>query len=331
MSVTAPPHRPDSTAATEQDRFEALIEEARQRARRRRQTYGAVAVGIVAVVGATVAISGPDATNSEPSHFDTPAGAAGVAAPAGELVASMHLWHVLGQGPDFWLYLYDDGRLISLTGNGAWREQRLTPEAVAGVQNEIISTGLFDPDRRPLGSHGRAGNDIQVRNGDRLVNLPLADGQDWTPAFVRLAGRLATLQSWLPATAWEQSEATSYVPARYAVCAPNTQTDPRARAALLSRIPAAAAAVLKTASVPAWDEMLPEIDPAGHQRRGDDGLCFELPADQAHRVAQSLDKNVDLSSRGHGYLEFDAPGAVTIGLLFIAILPHGAPECGCYG
>ena len=331
MAIAAPPHHSDSTAVVEQDRFEALIEEARQRARRRRQAYGAVAVVIAAVVAVTVAINSSDVTHSEPSGLDTPAGAAATA-PTGELVASMHLWQAVPGHRDVWLYLYADGRLISLTGNGAWLERRLTPEAVAGVQDEIISTGLFDADRRPSGSQRPAGNDIQVRNGDRLVNLPLGDGQeDWTPEFVRLAGRLATLQSWLPATAWAQSETTSYVPQRYAVCAPNTQTDSLERAELLSHLPTAAAAVLETANLPPWDEMLPEIDPAGHQRRGDDGLCFDLPADQAQRVAQSLDSNVNLPSRGHGYLEFDTPGSVTIGLLFYAILPHGAPECACYG
>jgi hypothetical protein len=326
MAVSAPLQRPDSPASSEADRFEALIEEARQRARRRRQIYGVVAVAIAGVVAATVAIKGSDVTRSEPSGLDTPAGAAAVTAPPGELVASTHLWHPLGHG-DLWLYLYADGRLISVTGNGPWLERRLTPEAVAGVQDDIISTGLFDPDRRPPGSQGPSPHDIQVRNGDRLVNLPLAEGQDWTPEFDRLAGRLATLQSWLSATAWAQREATPYAPARYAVCAPNTQTESLERAGL----PAAAAAVLETANLPPWEEMLPEIDPAGHQRRGDDGLCFDLAADQAQTVAQSLDRNVDLPSRKGVYVEFDAPGSVRTGLLFIAILPHGAPECACYG
>ena len=58
MPVSAPPQHPGPTVTTEQDRYEALIEEARQRARRRRQTYGAVAVAIAAVVAATVVISG---------------------------------------------------------------------------------------------------------------------------------------------------------------------------------------------------------------------------------------------------------------------------------
>jgi ferric-dicitrate binding protein FerR (iron transport regulator) len=64
---------------TEQDRFEALIEEARQRARRRRQTYGAIAVGIAAVAAAIMAIDGSDATSSEPSGLSTPAGTAATA------------------------------------------------------------------------------------------------------------------------------------------------------------------------------------------------------------------------------------------------------------
>ena len=120
MAVSAPPHHPGPSVATEQDRFEALIEEARQRARRRRQSYGAVAVGIAAVAAAIMAINGSDATNSDTSGLDTPAGAAATAS-TGELVASMHLRHViLGHG-DVWLYLYADGRLISARGTATSR------------------------------------------------------------------------------------------------------------------------------------------------------------------------------------------------------------------
>ena len=326
MAVSAPP-RPGPSVDAEPDRFEALIEEARQRARRRRQTYGTVALGIAAVVAATVALNRPDASHSEPPGLDIPAGAATTASPTAELVASMHLWHAVSAHGDVWLYLYVDGRLIWGGGYENWRERRLTPDAVAGVQEDIISTGLFDPDRRPPGSH-QGPSDIQVRNGDRLVNLAFSPDQDWTPEFHRLARRLATLQSWLPATAWTQSEPTPYVPARYAVCAPTTRAERLERAEILSQLPAAAAAVLETANVPPWDDILPGIDPAGHQRRPDDGLCFDLIREDAQRLARSLDNNVDLASDRS--VAVAAPGSETIGLLFISILPHGAPECACY-
>lgn len=352
MAVAAPPHHPRPRVSTEQDRFEALIEEARQRARRRRQTYGAIAVGIAAVAAIT-AINGPDTTHSEPSELENPAGAFAAAAPTGELVASTHLWHVLGHG-DVWLYLYADGRLISR--ERGWVERRLTPEAVALVQDEIISTGLFDPDRRPPGSQGPAGSphDIQVRNGDRLVNLPLAEGQAWTPEFDRLAGRLATLQSWLPATAWAQREATPYVPDRYAICMYvhgdgadfDAPPQPREPADILPRLPASAAAHLATASHASLSEMTRETDPAAHQRFGDRTLCFDVTSEQAARFAASLE-SVDWSpdeyrtvghiinngefpqSTGELVLFVDATPSETIHVGFIPVLPHGATGCPC--
>jgi hypothetical protein len=352
MAVSAPHHHPSPAVTTEQDRFEALIEEARQRARRRRQSYGAVAVGIASVAAAIMAIDGSDATSSEPSGLNTPAWAAATA-PTGELVASMHLWHmVLGHG-DVWLYLYDDGRLISR--ERGWVERRLTPDAVARVQDELISTGLFDPDRRPPGSQGPAAPfDVQVRNGDRLVNLFRAEGQTWTPEFDRLAGRLATLQSWLPATAWAQREATPYVPARYAICTYvhgdgadfDAPPQPREPADLLPRLPASAAALLATASHVSLSETTREIDPAAHERFGDSTLCFDVTSEQAARLAASL-ASVDWSpdeyravghiindgefppSTGELVLFVDATPSETVHVGFMPILPHGATGCPC--
>lgn len=48
MSVTAPPRPPDSD---DLQALEALIEEARRRARRRRMGYAAISLGIAAAVG----------------------------------------------------------------------------------------------------------------------------------------------------------------------------------------------------------------------------------------------------------------------------------------
>ena len=74
-------------------------------------------------------------------------------APTGELVASMHLW----QPP--WArrcLALPVRRWTADLASGGWVERRLTPDAVARVQDELISTGLFDPDRRPPGSQGPA-------------------------------------------------------------------------------------------------------------------------------------------------------------------------------
>ena len=221
------------------------------------------------------------------------------------------------------------------------------------MQDELISTGLFDPERRPPGSQGPAApHDVQVRNGDRLVQLSRGEGQTWTPEFDRVAGRLATLQSWLPATAWAQREATPYVPARYAICTYvqgggadfDAPPQPREPADILPRLPAPAAALLATASHASLSEMTREIDPAAHQRFGDSTLCFDVTSERAARLAASLAR-VDWSpdeyrAVGHiiddgefppsaGELVFflDATPSETIHVGFIPVLPHGATGC----
>jgi len=270
------------------------------------------------------------------------------------LVASMHLWHVrLGHG-DVWLYLYDDGRLISRSqsGNFAWVEQRLTPEAADRVNDEIISTGLFDPDRRPPGSQRPSGHNVQVRNGDRLVNLNRAEGQTWTGEFDRVAGRLATLQSWLPTTAWVQRDATLYLPARYAICTYvvgdgaefNDPPQPREPADILPRLPDSVAALLATSSHTTLRDMTREIDPAAHERFATT-LCFDVTSEHAARVAATVARvdwspdqyravghivNDELPSSDGGLVLFvDHTPGVTIHVSFDPILPHGATGCPC--
>jgi hypothetical protein len=223
--------------------------------------------------------------------------------------------------------VYADGRLISTTHGHGWRVRHLTPDGVEVVRADIISSGLFDPDQPPLGSEPSrpsqwSGAQIQVRNGDRLVYLPLIPGREWTPEYLRLIERLRDLQSWLPTSAWANGDVKSYVPARYAVCPVPSD---------LAVLPAATAALLETANLLAWNDTTREIDPAAHQRVPED-VCFDLTRQQAQRVVESLARNAELApSFGHLFLAIDAPGPETTGMLFVPVLPHGAPECACYG
>ena len=336
MSVAAPP-RPAQPADSGGDAVQALIEEAKQRARRRRRTYGAIVLVVaVTAVAVTLAFSGSDTTRRERSGLDLPGGAAATVADGDELIASMFVWGRAVGGRDAVVYLYADGRLISTTHGHGFRERRLTRDGVEFVRADIISSGLFDPDQPPLGSErsrqsGCCGAQIQVRNGDRLVYLPLIPGREWTPDYLRLIERLRYLQgpptragAWLPASAWANGEEKTYVPARYAVC-----PVPSHRAVL----PAATAVLLETANVLAWKELIGEIDPAAHQRHAaDPDVCFDLTTQQAQRVVESLNKNAELApSFGHLFLAIDAPGPGTIGMLFVPVLPHGVPECFCEG
>jgi hypothetical protein len=250
----------------------------------------------------------------------------------------MFVWGRAVGGSDALVYFYADGRLISTTNGHGFRERRLTRDGVEFVRADIISSGLFDPDQPPLGSERSrqsgccGGAQIQVRNGDRLVYLPLIPGREWTPDYLRLIERLRYLQwprtqagAWLPASAWANGDEKTYVPDRYAVC-----PRPSDRAVL----PAATAALLETANVLAWTELSRELDPAAHQRLGgtDPGICFDLTTQQAQRVVESLNRNAELAPGfGHLFLAIDAPGPETIGMLFVPVLPHGVPECACQG
>jgi hypothetical protein len=337
VTVTAPPRPPEPTDTNPDDVVEALIEEARQRARRRRRTYGAVAIVFVLAAAATVAIYGSNTSFGERFGIDTAGGAGADIAGTGELVASMYTAGVRADGFDFdlWLYLYADGRVISTVSQG-WREQRLTPDGVELVRDEIIASGLFDPDQPPPGSGQELQwpfAQIQVRNGDRLVDVSWTRGREWTPDYLRLVGRLGSLheralvphlQSWLPASAWADVEVTPYVPDRYAICTDTTRIEH-----ILSLLPAAAAELLDTA--PPLLDITPEMDPATYERTHRDpglSLCFDLPTERAQSLAASL--NEELTPNRNLWVPVDPPPA-TIHLYFMPILPHGVVECACYG
>jgi hypothetical protein len=338
VNVAAPPRPPARSENRRDDPVQALIEEARQRARRRRWIYGAIAVAVVvAAVAATVTFAGSDTTSGERSGLDTSGGAAVGVAATRELVASMYVHHTANSGTgDAFVYLYGDGRLVwsgeqmgSATG---WREQRLTPDGVELVRADIIASGLFDPDRPPPGSeHGASfqgigGAQIQVRDGDRLVYVPLTTGREWTPDYLDLIARLLTQESWLPASAWADSEATTYVPARYALCT-ESMHEPLDPSDILPLLPAAAAALLSTATSSTFDELTREVDPASHERlSGNQSRCFLLSREHAQSVAASLDAELTPAT-GHLVRPLDE----RIQLLFMPVLPHGVPECTCYG
>src|SRR5262245_25869559 len=93
-----------STGIGERDRFEALMEEARQRARRRRRIHGAIVIAVVmviAVLAATVAINGSDGRGEQSTPVD------GLVMDDFEY-GSLEGWRHAGRGEGAW-YVYDDG------------------------------------------------------------------------------------------------------------------------------------------------------------------------------------------------------------------------------
>jgi hypothetical protein len=123
MTVIAPPRPRETGDPREESSCEALIEEARSRARRRRRIYGGLAavlaVAAVAVVPHEGGTSGEDVV--PPSKSDAP-GLAAVPerSEASSIVAE---WVTYGT----WVLLYGDGRVLSQMGfGGTIVERRLS-------------------------------------------------------------------------------------------------------------------------------------------------------------------------------------------------------------
>ena len=264
----------------------------------------------------------------------------------GELVAAM--WSHVSAAPAFgdaWLWVYADGRMIwsrssAETGSTGFVEQRLTPEGVDMVGAEIISTGLFDPDKPPpdseLGGGGFPAGEIKVRNGDRLVSLARRPGVEWATEFDRLHGRLRELmqpQSWLPLTAWEDHEIRPYVPSRYAVCMYSGEMKPQPTepSPILMLLPEAAGEFLV-----GHEHWTPET-----QLYADTVTskwvehCFDLTVNQAREFAEAIDgAGIEPVDRNDVlWYEFPGPDAPlpTVDIVFSPYLPHGEQECACGG
>ncbi len=172
--------------------------------------------------------SGPTAIQGLP-----PAGATPSSTDPGELVLRRE--GSVSKSGTMWLYA--DGRLLS------WQlpdyrpnmgdafigiyEQQLTASGVAYLQSLAISTGLFDKDRM-LAREGSAPYlDVQVLNGDRLVDVTWAwrgiagdaavATEDEAATLTALNAALLDQASW-PASAWADQQLRAYVPSEYSVC-----------------------------------------------------------------------------------------------------------------
>ncbi|MET0696401.1 MAG: hypothetical protein ABWZ58_03135 [Acidimicrobiia bacterium] len=309
---------------------------------RRRLILGAVAVVAILVAGAVFF----EATNRAPvsvtgSPVETtievtgqtdavqgflglpPTGAIPSTPENGELVASM--WeHISGRGTfgNGWLYVYADGRLIWQQADPeypvptGWLERRLTPEGVQLIHSEIIATGLFDPDQ-PTDPFPSPGGYVEVRHGDQLVYV-------WGAQELRR--RLSDLWSWLPQSAWEDTEARAYVPSRYAVCIYSnrfaTATEPTKH---LSELPATAQEMLSGAAKVSMDELL-TLDPAAFAftpgDAADGEYCSIITTEEARSLARTFD-DAGWEKDAFGVVQYTTSERVV--LTFWPMLPHGVP------
>jgi len=232
MTSTVAPAAPEVRDVERDDFRDALIREARQRARRRRLLYAGVAAGMAgAVVAVGIVASPTSSTSPAPTTVDDlmpPAGAAPSSPEPGELVAA-----VVKSDDGAW-YLYSDGRLISIDHRATppgWMEQRLTPAGVERVRSEFLASGLFDASNQPDGlprADESPSSGPRVREGGRLLvakdgtgaqrdAAPCGTRHEWgTPCY--LVSYLRGLQLSIPRDEWAERELTRYVPNEYTAC-----------------------------------------------------------------------------------------------------------------
>jgi hypothetical protein len=255
---------------------------------------------------------------AEPSAPDT-----------GELVAAV-TWRT---DDEAWMngamYLYADGRLISISGvddatlGSGWTERRLTPEGVELVRSEILSSGLFDPGRETPSPLGTFGNSIVVRDGDRLL-YPQWVG-DVPDSFLEVVAHVRDLNAWLPEHAWEQREQEQWDPAHYGVCfrrETGTVDSPlEETAATISALDPGVADV--TADARHWQP--PHVLST---EPGPD--CYDVKPAAAHGLARGFERALDdplltAVSRGEDGYEFEAapPLSALIHISFVPLLPDG--------
>jgi hypothetical protein len=247
----------------------------------------------------------------------------------GELVASM--WEHIGAPGSFgngWLYLYADGRLIwgqaDPNPTGGWLERRLTPAGVELIRSEIIATGLFEPDQPTPAPNGGRGS-VQVRNGDKLVYV--------NRVVPELMERLADLWSWLPDSAWEETESKAYVPSHYAMCMQMdgfvNAIDPTDH---ISQLPTAARNLLAGAGK-LHSNALVDLDPAGMEFLDSAGYCYDITSAEVRDLGIALaDVGVPGREADGIYVVSKPPGHNLSdpwnGWILLSrwpMLPHGVP------
>jgi hypothetical protein len=227
------------------------------------------------------------------------------------------------------MYLYADGRLISIRGaddetlGSGWIERRLTLEGVALVRSEILSSGLFDPGRETPSPLGTFDGSIVVRDEDRLLYPQWAGNVP--DSFAEVAARLRNPGTWLPGHAWDDRELKPWDPAHYGVCLrretgtiDSPLEDPAA--AMSTAFPGPAEV---TANVRHWQPP--------HVLQTEPGPdCYDVKPAAALGMARAFEQALDddmlsaLSMGEDGY-EYEAapPVSALIHISFVPLLPHG--------
>ena len=210
MTVSAPPRPPRVREPVEpydpvaRDDPEALIEEARQRARRRRRIYAVAAAGL-ALLGASLVVVFGRPGSSQSAASEPPA----LPIPADDepatVVAQYAKW------PIGWVFVYDDGRVLWHVHGAA----ALTKEALDVLPSD-------DPlaHRTAVALERRLTADGLELVRSRAIK-PIAFLREWilfpVHHYVNLGVKWTSRAS-LPAGLWADTNFKAYEPSRYEVC-----------------------------------------------------------------------------------------------------------------
>jgi hypothetical protein len=258
VTVTAPPRPPAPGDPVAWGDPEALIAEAKQRARRRRRRYAAIVAVLALLATSVIVVFGrpdplqslspePPPTLPVPPDPDDPA----------TIVAKFGEVHV------GWVVVYGDGRVIKMFDDtGELFEQRLTAKGL-----DLVRSGAIQP---------RALLSLQ----DRMWHC--------TPNCVEITRA--------PGEVWADAELKPYVPSRYAACLDPGNPDaflgsrPSHATEMVGRLPAAARPLLRGEELRAYgndlfspsDLGLDPWPPAPPEE------CFELNTEKAIVLFKTL-------------------------------------------
>ncbi len=323
MSVAAPPQPPLLRASAVHDPSEALIKEAKQRARRRRRIYGgAAAVVAIAGLAAFSAFGGTSATRGagrEVSPRPRPV-APLVQGPddASTLLASWGQWHV------GWAFVYADGRVVWSPDVGVFLD---ADGRVTGIGNGCCSHS----DARPRSEYVAVERSLSPR-GVELVRA----GKLHPRRFLvlrdvdREGGIFIHFGSIERKGLWAEPTARVYEPSKYALCPTSAipGEGPLAATDVVAELPAPAQALLK-GKLRTFD---PSIGTASWPRPSTapppDNTpveCFEITTAEASTLYQMLDANGQIFNKGHpnpqGWDGVLVSGRVELSP--VPIYPHG--------
>jgi hypothetical protein len=290
-----------------------------------------------------------------------PVGATPSAPESGKLVVHYFGPAQAGGGPKINIWVYADGRRISLGGEAVpesanalstgFLEQHLTPEGVELLRREILSIkGEFGNEPPPAAppppcAEGQSSGDgscapptappppdqaievpfytfVEVAGVGRLERVARADDLD------RLMERIANPASWLPASAWADTETRAYVASKYAICYSGWPPDePMERSRVLAMFPGAVRDRLSSA---AFREGPPFGSP-GHFRPSSE-YCFDASTDGARELVVALDA-AGLDRQGASRLNYrlEGKGDEEATIYFEPYLPHGEFTCSACG